>query len=64
MADISGWASRLLFPDRNKSEFDKFVQEVNDESEEHMSFQVSHEYVENVDMLIEAIYFNYVLFYV
>lgn len=41
MADISGWASRLLFPDRNKSEFDKFVQEVNDESAEHMSVQVS-----------------------
>ena len=25
---INKWASRLLYPDRNKSEFEKFVQEV------------------------------------
>ena len=25
---INKWASRILYPDRNKSEFDKFVQEV------------------------------------
>lgn len=28
MSELSNWASRLLFPDRNKAEFDKFVQEV------------------------------------
>jgi len=39
MSELSNWASRLLFPDRNKAEFDKFVQEVNDESVEHLSFQ-------------------------
>lgn len=28
MGDLGEWASRLLFPDRGKADFDKFMEEV------------------------------------